>query len=317
MPPTPPDDRTIAIVDDDHGVRESLAMLIAAAGYATRAFATAEALLLHPLESFDCVLIDLRLPGMSGADLQAELTKRAGGLPVIVVRAHGDIASARAALRAGAIDFLEKPIDNDDLLATVAAALDGRAHVQLARAADTRARTLHALLHLPQSFRYATIATLFVNVSIGGVLTPYAAPPVLMVAGQWGWDITYMIQTFGWRAASAVVVNALVVTLLFRTCLAARALDRDQDPRDMPWPVQVINVLLLAGVVVFSHHPPVFLALFLLFLGFTEAYRQYHDRLMLRQGLMVAFFLAALITLGGYQRWWPQEVLAGLNPTTL
>jgi hypothetical protein len=190
---------------------------------------------------------------------------------------------------------------------------------------EPAAMTLAALMlrehflrgHLPQTFRYATIATLFVNVSIGGVLTPYAAPPVLMVAGQWGWDLSYMLHTFGWRAALAVFVNALVLTLLFRGCVQGRALERASDSREMPWPVQAVHVLLLAGVVLFAHHPPVFLALFLLFLGFADAYRQYQDRLMLRQGLMVAFFLAGLITLGGYQRWWLQELLAGMSPTML
>jgi hypothetical protein len=190
---------------------------------------------------------------------------------------------------------------------------------------EPAAMTLAALMlrehflrgNLPQTFRYATIATLFVNVSIGGVLTPYAAPPVLMVAGPWGWDVAYMLQTFGWRAALAVLLNALAVTFLFRSCIEGRALDRAADARDMPRPVQVVHVLLLAGVVAFSHHPPVFLALFLLFLGFADAYRKYQDRLMLRQGLMVAFFLAGLITLGGYQRWWLQDVLAGMSPTAL
>jgi hypothetical protein len=190
---------------------------------------------------------------------------------------------------------------------------------------EPAAMTLAALMlrehflrgHLPQAFRYATIATLFVNVSIGGALTPYAAPPVLMVAGQWGWDVAYMLQTFGWRAALAVFVNALAVTLLFRNCIDGRALERVSDTREMPWAVQLVHVLMLAGVVAFSHHPPVFLALFLLFLGFADAYRQYQDRLMLRQALMVAFFLAGLITLGGFQRWWLQDLLAGLDPTML
>jgi hypothetical protein len=190
---------------------------------------------------------------------------------------------------------------------------------------EPAAMTLGALMlrehflrgNLPPRVRYLTIATLFVNVSIGGVLTPYAAPPVLMVAGQWGWDFAFMMQTFGWRSVAAVVINALIVTLAFRTCIEGRALDRSPQERTVPWLVQLVHVMLLAGVVVFSHHPPVFLALFLLFLGLTEAYRQYHDRLMLRQGLMVAFFLAGLITLGGYQRWWLQDLLAGMHPTML
>jgi RNA polymerase sigma factor (sigma-70 family) len=137
---------TIAIVDDDAGVRDSLAMLLAAAGYATRPYASAEALLREPLERLACVLIDLRLPGMTGADLHAELVRRAPGLPVIVITAHGDIASARSALLAGAVDFLEKPVDNDELLAATASAVEGRARDQIARAEQTRAHALVALL---------------------------------------------------------------------------------------------------------------------------------------------------------------------------
>ncbi|MFX8624367.1 putative Na+/H+ antiporter, partial [Acinetobacter baumannii] len=65
-------------------------------------------------------------------------------------------------------------------------------------------------------FRYATLGVLFVNISIGGTLTPFAAPPVLMVAGKWGWDMAFMVTNFGWKAALAVVVNAAAVTVLFR-----------------------------------------------------------------------------------------------------
>jgi predicted cation transporter len=78
-----------------------------------------------------------------------------------------------------------------------------------------------------------------------------------------------------------------------------------------------VHLLFLAGVVVFAHHPAVFLGLFLFFLGFTDAYKRYQDRLILREGLMVAFFLAGLVTLGGYQKWWLEALLLQLNPTAL
>jgi FixJ family two-component response regulator len=144
--PAGADSAVVAIVDDDAGVRDSLAMLLAAAGYATRTFVSAEGLLRHPLDVFACVLIDLRLPGMSGGELQSEIARRTAELPIIVVTAHGDIASARAALLAGAIDFLEKPVDNEELLAAVQAAVEGRAQGQLARAAGVRAQKLLATL---------------------------------------------------------------------------------------------------------------------------------------------------------------------------
>ncbi|MDR0378991.1 MAG: putative Na+/H+ antiporter, partial [Candidatus Accumulibacter sp.] len=160
--------------------------------------------------------------------------------------------------------------------------------------------------------KYATIGVLFVNVSVGGVLTPFAAPPVLMVAGKWGWDIAFMITHFGWRALLAVGVNAMVVTWLFRKELSqVRAEEFSDESRDggVPGLVTVIHLAFLTGVIVFAHHPVVFMGLFLFFLGFTQAYKRYQDRLILREGLMVAFFLAGLVVLGGQQQWWLQGLL--------
>lgn len=166
-------------------------------------------------------------------------------------------------------------------------------------------------------FKYATLGILFVNISIGGVLTPYAAPPVLMVAGVWGWDIWYMLSAFGWKAALAVIVNALAATLLFANELKHAAYRPETKRDSSPMPIMLIHVLFLVGVVVFSHHPAVFMALFLFFMGFATAYPQYQDRLILREGLLVAFFLAGLVVLGGQQQWWLQPVLSGMDSDTV
>jgi hypothetical protein len=151
--------------------------------------------------------------------------------------------------------------------------------------------------------KYATLAVLFVNVSVGGTLTHFAAPPVLMVAAKWGWDTPFMLSTFGAKAALAVLLNSLAVTLLFRRELAERAIvpSRRDGPR-VPAVFVLLNVLILAAVVFTNHHPEAFMGVFLLFLGLTEAYRRHHDRLLLREGLMVAFFLAGLVVLGAQQR---------------
>jgi len=164
--------------------------------------------------------------------------------------------------------------------------------------------------------KYATLGVLFVNVSIGGTLTPYAAPPVLMVAGVWGWDITHMMSTFGWKAAIAVIVNAAAATLLFRGELRGLPLAGRIGAR-VPVLLILVHLAFLAGVVVFAHHPTVFIAMFLFFLGVADAYERHNDRLMLREGLLVAFFLAGLVTLGAQQRWWLQDLLTGLDPTVL
>ena len=116
---------TVFIVDDDAGVRDSLAMLLELKGFETRKFPAAEAFLdEYRPELPGCVVLDLRMPAMSGLELQAELTRRGLRLPVIVVTAHGDVATTRAALKDGAVDFIEKPIDDEALLGAVAAALE-------------------------------------------------------------------------------------------------------------------------------------------------------------------------------------------------
>ncbi len=191
---------------------------------------------------------------------------------------------------------------------------------------EPAAMTLGALLLRDRYFarpvssrlKYATLAVLFVNISIGGTLTPFAAPPVLMVAGKWGWDLAFMASTFGWKAAIAVGINALVVTFVYRRELVSLcgAVEGEAAPA-VPAGMVLVHLAFLVGVVVFAHHPAVFLGLFLFFLGFCEAYKHHQDRLILREGLLVAFFLAGLVTLGGLQKWWLQDVLAGMAPTVL
>lgn len=189
---------------------------------------------------------------------------------------------------------------------------------------EPAAMTLAALLLRDRFFgpgrlgvgqQYATLGVLFVNISIGGTLTHFAAPPVLMVAAAWGWDSAYMFGHFGWKAAIAVVINALALSLWCRAALAEEGRPANEgaeagDP--MPWAMTLAHGLFLTGIVVFAHHPPVFLGIFLFFLGFTEAYPRHQNPLLLREGLLVAFFLAGLVVLGGLQQWWLQTTLSGV-----
>src|SRR5688572_553994 len=166
--------------------------------------------------------------------------------------------------------------------------------------------------------KYATLGVLFVNVSVGGTLTHFAAPPVLMVAAKWGWTTGFMLSAFGAKAALAVIVNALILTYLFRRELAQRAAPPAQRTgQRVPAAFVVVNLAILAAVVFTNHDPEAFMGLFLLFLGLAEAYGRHHDRLILREGLMVAFFLAGLVVLGGQQRWWLQDVLSRLDESAL
>ncbi len=172
-------------------------------------------------------------------------------------------------------------------------------------------------LGISRSLKYATLGVLFVNVSIGGTLTPFAAPPVLMVASKWGWDAAFMLQTFGWKAAVAVTANALAATLLFRSELSRSPEDAEHSSERVPWPLTAVHLLFLAAIVAFAHHTAVFMGLLLFFLGVAAAYPRYQDRLILREGLLVAFFLAGLVVLGGQQKWWLQPLLSGMDSTTV
>ena len=171
---------------------------------------------------------------------------------------------------------------------------------------------------LSNRLKYATLGMLFVNVSIGGTMTHFAAPPVLMVAAKWQWDTLFMISHFGWKAAFAVFVNALVLTWFFRREVAVKGrTDQDISRAATPLTVTGIHLLFLIGAIFFAHHPVVFMGLFLFFLGFTQAYKTHQDPLILREGLLVAFFLAGLVVLGGMQQWWLQHALVGVEPTVL
>ena len=168
--------------------------------------------------------------------------------------------------------------------------------------------------------KYFGLALLFVNVSIGGVMTAYAAPPVLMVASAWGWSTGFMAATFGWKAALAVVFNATAfVALIAKSVPTSRGSDGGTTSLSQRVPVGVTLVHLgfLALVVINSHHAVVFIGAFLFFLGYTHAYERHQSPLMLRESLLVAFFLGGLVVLGGLQQWWLQPIVSSMDALTL
>jgi FixJ family two-component response regulator len=134
---------TVHVVDDDASIRTSLARLLGGAGYAVCCYATAEDLLGVAGPALDgCILLDLRLPGASGLELQETLSARRCPAPIVFLTAHGDAAARALAMERGAVDFLQKPVGADDLLAAVGAALDRDAAARRQRAenADLAAR---------------------------------------------------------------------------------------------------------------------------------------------------------------------------------
>ena len=191
---------------------------------------------------------------------------------------------------------------------------------------EPAAMTLAALMLGPQIFRqdqgmpewlkYGALGVLFVNVSIGGTLTSFAAPPVLMVASAWQWDSMFMASNFGWKSAVAVLINATVVTWMMRSHIRDDRGDEPAPDRIPVW-ISAIHLVFLALVVGFAHHPVIFMGLFMFFIGFTKAYEQYQNPLILKEGLLVGFFLAGLVVLGGMQQWWLQPIVSGLEPTAL
>jgi hypothetical protein len=139
-----------------------------------------------------------------------------------------------------------------------------------------------------------------------------------MVAATWQWDSAYMASHFGWKAAIAVVINATAVTALLSRHLTEPAKPpTDGSGERIPLVVTLIHLGALSMVVTFAHHPVIFLGVFMLFLGFTQAYARHQSPLILKEALLVGFFLAGLVVLGGMQRWWLQPIVSSLEPTAL
>jgi len=143
---------TVFLIDDDPGIRDSLSLLLSLKGVRTQPFANAESFIeTYRPEWNGCVLTDLRMPGMTGLELQSMLRERGVQVPVVVLTAHGDVATARTALKSGAFDFLEKPVDDTMLLDVLRNAL--RADRERRLAATTRSATDQRLERLTERER--------------------------------------------------------------------------------------------------------------------------------------------------------------------
>lgn len=173
--------------------------------------------------------------------------------------------------------------------------------------------------NMSDRFKYATVGLLFVNISIGGTLTHFAAPPVLMVAAKYGWGMEFMLTHFGWKAAIAIIINTLIITRMFKYELSGDL----QDAKDHgaegspPWWMYVAHLLFLAVVVFTAHHMVFFLGVFLFFLGFAAITQEYQDTIKLKESLLVGFFLGGLVVLGSVQAWWLKDVLTSMGDLPL
>jgi hypothetical protein len=203
---------------------------------------------------------------------------------------------------------------------------------------EPAAMTICALLLSRQFFdlgpgtrlKYGTLGLLFVNVSIGGTLTHFAAPPVLMVARPWGWDTPFMLTRFGWRAALAIALATAAYMFVFAKELRALSthapvVDVEEPDEEVvgrplltvPGWVTAVHLAFMAWTVVTAHYPVLFIGGFLFFLGFARVTAEYQSRLQLRTPLLVGFFLAGLVIHGGLQAWWIGPVLGSLSEVPL
>jgi hypothetical protein len=174
---------------------------------------------------------------------------------------------------------------------------------------------------------YATLGLLFVNISVGGVLTRFAAPPVLMVAGPWKWDTAFMFRHFGLASVTGILSANLAYYLTFKRSFVAFArhsanAQPNHEPEaptqhPIPWWVTAGNLFFLAWTVLVGHYPVLVVGGFLFFVAFVEVTADYQSELSMRTPILVGFFLAGLVIHGGLQQWWIGPVLGRLNELPL
>lgn len=221
--------------------------------------------------------------------------------------------------------FFRTPVILTDLFVTlVVGPLAGSLITEPAAMTVTAFMLNSMLLKESNKLIYGLIAVLFVNVSIGGSLTSFAAPPILMVAGKWGWDISYVFGHFGWKSAIAVILNAIGLLLFFKkdfiqNCISLQDVENrlGKSHSAIPGLVIVIHLLFLAGIVATSHHQNAFLGILLMFLGVASVTQRYHDALRLKESLLVSMFLGGIIQFGAFQKWWLAPLLSRMSDAIL
>lgn len=188
------------------------------------------------------------------------------------------------------------------------------------------AMTLGALLLKKQFYKYnpskklkyATIGLLFVNISIGGVLTNFAAPPVLMVAQKWGWTNSFMFFNFGLKSIVAILISNFIYYFIFRKELKSLKREKEQPFEEkVPLWITCVHILFLVGIVYFVHYPIILIGIFFLFLAFHKATAPDQDPLHLRGPILVGTFLSGLVIHGTLQGWWIGPIIKQLSPTPL
>lgn len=195
------------------------------------------------------------------------------------------------------------------------------------------AMTIAAMLLGKQFYRlkpslklaYATLGLLFVNISVGGIFTNFAAPPVLMVSKAWHWDTPHMASQFGWKAVVGILLSNILYYIFFRTEFEtlekkkefAEPTFKTEEEESIPFWISIVHLTVLAWTVVHSHYPIIFMGTFLIFIGFYQATLPYQTHLNLKTPTLVGFFLAGLVVHGGLQAWWLGPVLSDASSSLL
>jgi hypothetical protein len=185
-------------------------------------------------------------------------------------------------------------------------------------------------LNPPKLLAYATIGLLFVNISVGGTLTHFAAPPVLMVASKWQWNTPFMIEHFGWKAITGIIIASSLYFVFFRKALfriADKADGREDgelhpqswQERETPIPawVTIVHLAFLGWTVYTAHYPALFIGGFLFFLAFLMATAHHQNEVSMKSPMLVGFFLAGLVIHGGCQGWWIAPIIQTLPDQAL
>lgn len=172
-------------------------------------------------------------------------------------------------------------------------------------------------LRVSETIKFLGVGTLFVNVSIGGVLTPFAAPPVVMVAHQWGWGFELMLTLFAWKAVLACAINALIFSVVAYRPLSAVRPSGEEEISSIPGWLLLLHLTVLSLIVVNGHSPGRIVGIFLLFLGLVALTRRVQKPIPFRSALLVGCFLGGLVVLGPVQRWWLQPLIVSMNETAL
>lgn len=175
---------------------------------------------------------------------------------------------------------------------------------------------------------YATLGLLFVNISVGGVLTNFASPAVLILSHRWHWTISDMFLNFGWKAILGIVLSNLLYWVYFKkelfllnirkkaeTLFAMYSSAHEKKP--IPLWVSLVHVLFMTWIVAVSQYPAIFIAGFLFFIAFHQATRGHQHSLRLARPMLIGLFLAGLMIHGGLQGWWVMEILEGLRPSAV